>query len=184
MVCKRRSYWLDQNQGTPACIAGAPLRCRAMQAAWSSEFCTDSIRIGVPSAKAGLKPADDMVSSGWHLHPSLVDAQGRNLFAPEEPSALLSTLGRHYFAGLLEGTCEATAFTTPTINGYKRYRALSLAPDRVAWGRDNRGTMLAWWVGRIRPRRASRIESASRPPIPISISTRSWPRAVVAQLGR
>jgi glutamine synthetase len=36
----------------------------------------------------------------------------------------------------------AAAFTTPTINGYKRYRAYALAPDRVIWGRDNRGVMI------------------------------------------
>lgn len=134
----------------------------------------------------GMKPADDMVlfrnavkqicrrhgyhatfmcrpafenamSSGWHLHQSLVDAQGRNLFAPDEPSALLSMMGRRYLAGLLDGACEATAFTTPTINGYKRYRALSLAPDRVAWGRDNRGAMLRV-VGGSNPA-AARIEN-------------------------
>lgn len=33
-------------------------------------------------------------------------------------------------------------FTTPTINGYKRYRTYSLAPDRAIWGRDNRGVMI------------------------------------------
>ena len=36
----------------------------------------------------------------------------------------------------------AAAFTTPTINGYKRYRQYTLAPDRVIWGHDNRGVML------------------------------------------
>lgn len=122
-------------------------------------------------AAAGLRPADDMVlfrsavkqicrrhgyhatfmcrpafpnamSSGWHLHQSLGDGAGRNLFAPEEPGSLLSSLGRHYLSGLIEGAREAVAFTTPTINGYKRYRPLSLAPDRVVWARDNRGAML------------------------------------------
>jgi glutamine synthetase len=104
------------------------------------------------------RPAfENAMSSGWHLHQSLVDAEGRNLFAPEEPATLLSTMGRHYLAGLLDGACEATAFTTPTINGYKRYRALSLAPDRVAWGRDNRGAMLRV-VGGSNPA-AARIEN-------------------------
>jgi glutamine synthetase len=51
-------------------------------------------------------------------------------------------LGRHYLSGLIEGAREAVAFTTPTINGYKRYRPLSLAPDRVVWAMDNRGAML------------------------------------------
>jgi glutamine synthetase len=82
------------------------------------------------------------MSSGWHLHQSLADAQGRNVFAPDESGQLLSRLGRHYLAGLLAGAAEAVAFTTPTINGYKRYRANSLAPDRIVWGSDNRGAML------------------------------------------
>lgn len=84
----------------------------------------------------------DAMSSGWHLHQSLADARGRNLFAPERDGELLSTLGRHYLAGLVAGAAEAVAFSTPTVNGYKRYRVNSLAPDRVAWASDNRGAML------------------------------------------
>jgi glutamine synthetase len=82
------------------------------------------------------------MSSGWHLHQSVTDTQACNVFAPDEPGQLLSRLGRHYLAGLLAGAAEAVAFTTPTINGYKRYRANSLAPDRIVWGSDNRGAML------------------------------------------
>jgi glutamine synthetase len=33
-------------------------------------------------------------------------------------------------------------FTTPTLNGYKRFRSHSLAPDRAVWGHDNRGVMV------------------------------------------
>ena len=36
----------------------------------------------------------------------------------------------------------AAAFTTPTVNGYKRYRPYTLAPDRAVWARDNRGVMV------------------------------------------
>jgi glutamine synthetase len=97
------------------------------------------------------------MSSGWHLHQSLADATGRNLFAPEQPGELLSPLGRHYLAGLMAGAAEAVAFATPTINGYKRYRAHSLAPDRIVWGSDNRGAMLRV-VGGTSPS-ASRIEN-------------------------
>jgi glutamine synthetase len=43
---------------------------------------------------------------------------------------------------LLEHARGAAAFTTPTINGYKRYQPYSLAPDRVAWGVDNKGAMV------------------------------------------
>jgi len=97
------------------------------------------------------------MSSGWHLHQSIADAQGRNLFAPSKQGELLSPLGRHYLAGLLNGAAEAAAFSTPTINGYKRYRANSLAPDRIVWGSDNRGAMLRV-VGAADPA-ATRIEN-------------------------
>ena len=36
----------------------------------------------------------------------------------------------------------ASVFTTPTINGYKRYRPDSFAPDRVVWAVENRGALL------------------------------------------
>ena len=43
---------------------------------------------------------------------------------------------------MLEHARASAPFTTPTINGYKRYRAYALAPDRVIWGRDNRGALM------------------------------------------
>ena len=48
-------------------------------------------------------------------------------------------------------------FTTPTINGYKRYRSYSLAPDRAIWGRDNRGVMIRVLGGAGDP--ATRLEN-------------------------
>lgn len=83
------------------------------------------------------------MSSGWHLHQSLVERiSGRNAFARADGAPGLSALGEHYLAGLLDHAAAAMPLTTPTINGYKRYRANSLAPDRIAWGEDNRGAML------------------------------------------
>jgi glutamine synthetase len=83
------------------------------------------------------------MSSGWHLHQSLRRASdGANAFVPDEPGAALSAVGRQYLAGLLAHARGAAALSTPTINGYKRYRPYSLAPDRIIWGRENRGAML------------------------------------------
>jgi glutamine synthetase len=85
----------------------------------------------------------NVVSSGWHLHQSLVKRDGgENAFMSKVAGEPLSPFGRGYLAGLLEHARAATVFTTPTINGYKRYRSYSLAPDRAIWGRDNRGVML------------------------------------------
>jgi glutamine synthetase len=84
----------------------------------------------------------NVMSSGWHLHQSLRDRRsGANGFAGEGSDAL-SPLARHFLGGLLAHARASTAFTTPTINGYKRYRAYALAPDRVIWGHDNRGAMI------------------------------------------
>jgi len=81
-------------------------------------------------------------ASGWHLHQSLTDLSGNtNLFMPARDGEPLSALGEHYLAGLLQHAAATTPFTTPTINGYRRYRANSLAPDRATWAYDHRGVM-------------------------------------------
>ena len=85
---------------------------------------------------------DNCFPSGWHLHQSLAkNVGGENAFIPEGEFDL-SQVGMSFLAGLVQHAREASAFTTPTINGYKRYKPNSLAPDRVAWGRDNKGAML------------------------------------------
>ena len=124
------------------------------------------------AARGGLEPADDMVlfrsavkqicrrrglhatfmcrpqipnvmSSGWHLHQSLKDRRsGANAFMPVREGELLSETGRHFLGGLLQHARASSVFTTPTLNGYKRFRPHSLAPDRAVWGHDNRGVML------------------------------------------
>jgi glutamine synthetase len=82
----------------------------------------------------------NVMSSGWHLHQSLIAREtGINAFAHPDG---LSPLGVHYLGGLLAHAQAAACFTTPTVNGYKRYRAYSLAPDRAIWARDNRGVMI------------------------------------------
>jgi len=84
----------------------------------------------------------NMMSSGWHLHQSLVETRSRrNAFAFDHRD-VLSTVGKYYLGGLLSHARAAAVFTTPTINGYKRYRPYSLAPDRAIWARDNRGVMV------------------------------------------
>lgn len=90
------------------------------------------------------KPAfEGFFSSGWHLHQSIADkASGQNLFTPREDGDLLSTLGSSYLAGILDNTIAGLAFSTPTVNGYRRFRPNSLAPDRVTWGHDHRGTLV------------------------------------------
>lgn len=100
----------------------------------------------------------NVVSSGWHLHQSLVSrADGRNAFMSDNEGEFLSEFGKGYLGGLLSHARAATVFTTPTINGYKRYRSYSLAPDRAIWGQDNRGVMIRALGGPKNP--ATRFEN-------------------------
>jgi glutamine synthetase len=81
----------------------------------------------------------NVMSSGWHLHQSL-SRGGRNAFASETED--LSETGKQWLAGLLAHARGCCALATPTLNGYKRYRPYSLAPDRIVWGKENRGALL------------------------------------------
>lgn len=117
-------------------------------------------------------PFPNIMSSGWHLHQSLVDAQGRNLFMkPEGPAAFhdadalacLSPLGAHYLAGLLAHAPGMAAFCVPTINGYERFRPNALAPQQAVWGHDNRGAMLRVVGGPADP--GTRIENRLGEPL-------------------
>jgi glutamine synthetase len=85
----------------------------------------------------------NVFASGWHLHQSLVARDTNdNAFMAKDGSEPLSALGKSYLAGLLAHARASAVFSTPTINGYKRYRSYSLEPDRAIWGKDNRGVMI------------------------------------------
>ena len=82
-------------------------------------------------------------SSGWHLHQSVIDkVSGQNLFKPDKNDQHLSPLGQSFLAGLLNHAIPSTIFAVPTVNGYRRFRPNSLAPDRASWGYDHRGAMV------------------------------------------
>jgi glutamine synthetase len=84
----------------------------------------------------------NLFSSGWHLHLSLIGRKRKiNAFAGNKRDGL-SAIGLNFLGGLLAHAHAAAAFTTPTVNGYKRYRPYTLAPDRAIWARDNRGVMV------------------------------------------
>jgi glutamine synthetase len=102
-------------------------------------------------------------SSGWHLHQSAVEAEsGKNLFMPLRTGEVLSPLGKNFLGGLLAHAAPCTAFTTPTVNGYRRFRPNSLAPDRATWCHDHRGVMLRVLGSPGDP--ASRIENRAGEP--------------------
>ena len=81
-------------------------------------------------------------ANGWHIHQSLIEtATGRNVFTPKEDGALTQAASS-WIAGLLENAAASCIMTNPTVNGYKRFSAYQLAPNRILWGADNRGAMI------------------------------------------
>jgi glutamine synthetase len=101
-------------------------------------------------------------SSGWHLHQSLVDTTGANVLVPERAPDCMSGLGRNFLGGLLRYAAAGAAFTTPTVNGYRRLRPNSLAPDRATWCPDHRGAMIRVLGGPGDP--ATRLENRAGEP--------------------
>ena len=97
-------------------------------------------------------PFPCIMSSGWHLHQSLVDlATGGNAFmrasaAParrhQTRSARSQAPANTWLAGLLAHAPGMIALCTPTINGYDRFQPNALAPQAIVWGLGNRGAML------------------------------------------
>lgn len=96
-------------------------------------------------------PFDNIMSSGWHLHQSLVVLDGgRNAFMRSEAGPedaldarhMLSDTGAHWLAGLLAHADAAAVFGCSTVNAFGRFRPNALAPLAALWGHDNRGAML------------------------------------------
>lgn len=116
-------------------------------------------RLGYEATFMSRPQGAETASTGWHLHQSLTSAASGE---PVFPGTPLSATAGHYLEGLLTHARAAAAFSTPTINGYKRYQAYSLAPDRVAWGLDNKGAMVRAVGGPGDP--ATRLENRSGEP--------------------
>jgi len=75
---------------------------------------------------------DQREGNSCHIHISLADEKGENLFADDD------VLFDSFVAGILASLRELTLFLAPNVNSYKRFAAGSFAPTAVAWGTDNR----------------------------------------------
>ncbi|ANO35061.1 glutamine synthetase family protein [Vibrio breoganii] len=82
------------------------------------------------------KPMEDEPGSSMHIHQSLVDKNGKNLFSNADGSN--SELFLNYIAGMQKYTPAAIAFFAPNVNSYRRLVFGDSAPTNVAWGEDNR----------------------------------------------
>ncbi|WP_165247093.1 type I glutamate--ammonia ligase [Adlercreutzia sp. ZJ141] len=90
------------------------------------------------------KPLSDAPGSAMHVHQSLFDMDGNNaFFDTNDPQGYgLSTLAKHYLAGLLKYAPEFCLVTNQYVNSYKRLTAGGNAPTYLSWGRSNRSTLV------------------------------------------
>ena len=87
-------------------------------------------------------PFANIMSSGWHLHQSLVDSK----------TGASESVNMHYLAGLIQHGLAMTALAAPTVSSYARYQPNVLAPHTVSWGEDSRAAMLRVLPNRIENR--------------------------------
>ncbi|MFK7826822.1 MAG: glutamine synthetase family protein [Oligoflexales bacterium] len=80
----------------------------------------------------------DLPGSSGHIHQSLLDSNGRNVFFAADDSLEMSQVFKHYLAGLILGSRELLPMMAPTINSYKRLVKGFWAPTSATWGLDNR----------------------------------------------
>jgi glutamine synthetase len=101
------------------------------------------------------KPFNDEGGSGFHVHISLNDDSGSNVFGDPDGPDGLSPAGLHAVGGVLRHARALSALLNPTINSFKRFGPDTLAPWLIDWGLDNRSAMV-----RIPPERgaAARME--------------------------
>ena len=88
------------------------------------------------------KPRADSSGSGLHLHISLLDKRGRNIFdGGEDPRSAPAPL-LHALGGLLKLLPESMAVLAPNINSYRRFRPDIYVPVSPSWGFENRSVAL------------------------------------------
>ena len=97
------------------------------------------------------KPLGDHEGSGMHVHLSLLNERGENVFASHDGEKLLS----HAIGGCLAHLAESQLFFAPNANSYRRYVGGAHAPSSATWGYDNRFAALR--IPRSAPR-ARRLE--------------------------
>jgi glutamine synthetase len=77
-----------------------------------------------------------------HIHQSLWDGDGQNVFHDGGDPRQMSETFRHYVAGQMTLLPEILPMFAPTVNSYKRLVEGAWAPTRANWGVDNRTTAL------------------------------------------
>jgi len=99
------------------------------------------------------KPFALSAGSGMHVHTSMLDAQGNNVF--DDGSEAGSRVMHSAVAGIIQSMADSTLLFAPHLNSYRRLSPRTHAPTRISWGYENRTAAIRIPAG---PAQARRIE--------------------------
>lgn len=88
------------------------------------------------------KPLYGEAGSGMHVHQSLFDKKGKNVFFDAKDKYKLSEVAYSFLAGQLAHARALTAIVAPTVNSYKRLVSGYEAPVYICWGQVNRSALI------------------------------------------
>ena len=84
------------------------------------------------------KPFEDMAGCGLHIHISLLDEDGNNVFAGKSVDGDFSDTLRHAIGGMAAAMSESMAIFSPNANSYRRYKPKAFVPMTPNWGPNHR----------------------------------------------
>lgn len=112
------------------------------------------------------KPVEGVDGNGLHLHLSLFDLDGEDLFhdPDDESGSEMSVVAKQFLAGLLKYAPEYTLVTNQYVNSYKRLARGTDAPQFITWAKSNRSALVR--VPRFKPGKSlsSRLDLRSPDP--------------------
>jgi len=82
------------------------------------------------------KPYEDYAGNGLHMHFSVLDGAGNNVFDDGSPRG--SDMLRHAVNGCLNGMSASTLIFAPHANSYARFVPGAHAPTGIGWAYENR----------------------------------------------
>ncbi|WP_456267596.1 glutamine synthetase family protein [Kushneria sp. AK178] len=101
------------------------------------------------------KPWGDEAGSGTHVHVSLLDENGRNVFAAADGDPMGSQALHQAIAGVLDLMPASMAVCAPNLNAFRRFQPGLYVPMAPSWGFDNRSVAVRIPSG---PTAATRLE--------------------------
>jgi len=105
------------------------------------------------------KPFFKKAGSGMHIHISLFDENGKNIFYDKKEK--ISEKAKNFIAGELKYIKEISAVTNPLVNSYKRLVKGFEAPVYICYGFSNRSSLIRIPLCNGNAEKATRIEIRS-----------------------